>query len=215
MSSEVKAGPWRGQPLPRGRHHLDATQVRASQRERLLRAMLETVGARGYQATTVPQVVAAARVSRNAFYEFFTDKTDCFIAVCDEQARDLLQQVLAHAAEPDWTDAVRRGTHSYLQWWQERPAFSRAYFLELPRAGDRALEQRERGYALFRGMFAELGLRARDERGAVGPLPEIVPRVLVLAITELVAEEVRAGRQQRLTDLEDDLVALIAKLLGV
>ena len=32
----------------------------------------------------VDQVVARARVSRNAFYELWRDKTDCFIALCDE-----------------------------------------------------------------------------------------------------------------------------------
>ena len=56
-----------GEPLPRGRHKLGAEAVRASQRERLIRAMLETVAERGYEATTVPEVVARARVSRNAF----------------------------------------------------------------------------------------------------------------------------------------------------
>ena len=69
-----------GEPLPRGRHKLGADTVRASQRERLIRAMLETVAEQGYEATTVPRVVARARVSRNAFYEFFDDKTSCFIA---------------------------------------------------------------------------------------------------------------------------------------
>ena len=49
------------EPLPRGRHKLDRDAVRASQRERLLRAMLQCVAADGYAATTVPRVAAAAR----------------------------------------------------------------------------------------------------------------------------------------------------------
>ena len=88
MSSNVK---WRGEPLPRGRHKLAAEAVRNSQRARIVRAMLECVGRDGYEATTVPQVVATARVSRNAFYEFFADKADCFIAACDEAAQELLR----------------------------------------------------------------------------------------------------------------------------
>jgi hypothetical protein len=38
--------------------------------------------------------------------------------------------------------------------------------------------------------------------------------VLVLAITELVAEEVRAGRSESLTDLQNDLARLAIKLLA-
>jgi AcrR family transcriptional regulator len=205
---------WRGEPLPRGRHKLATEVVRASQRERLIRAMLETVAESGYEATTVPEVVARARVSRNAFYEFFADKTDCFIAACDEQATELLAALVAFGSEPDWVQMMRRGVGAYLHWWAERPAMSRAYFVGLPAAGDRAVAQRERAYGLFRGVFSEAGQRARSEQPGLPPLDEFVPRLLVLAITELVAEEVRAGRTERLPELEDRMVFTAIKLLA-
>jgi AcrR family transcriptional regulator len=205
---------WRGDPLPRGRHKLPAEAVRASQRERIVRAMLECVAREGYEATTVPQVVATARVSRNAFYEFFKDKTDCFIAVCDQGAEELLSDLVGLASEPDWIRALLEGTRRYLRWWQERPALSRAYFLSLPAAGERALRQRERQYAAFRAMFEDLARRARAEQPELAPLPPIMPRVLVLAITELVAEEVRAGALGRLTELEHDIAQLALRLLA-
>ena len=205
---------WQGEPLPRGRHKLAPEVVRASQRSRLMRAMLESVGEHGYAATTVPKVVAAARVSRNAFYEHFTDKTDCFIAVCDEAAGELLDEMFALASEPDWVLAVQTGTRRYLQWWQDRPAFSRAYFLELPAAGERALDQRDRAYQRFRQMFLALAGRAREQQPDLPELSPIVPRVLVSAITELIAEEVRAGRIGRLTELSDDVAQLMLTLLA-
>ena len=211
MSSNVK---WQGEPLPRGRHKLPASTVRASQRERIVRAMLECVGRDGYEATTVPQVVATARVSRNAFYEFFADKADCFIAVCDQTAQELLAELMALVSEPDWIAAMREGTRRYLLWWQERPTLSRAYLLSLPTVGERAVAQRERHYAAFRAMFADLGRRARAEQPELAPLGELVPRVLVLAITELVAEEVRAGRTARLTDLAQEIALLAIRLLA-
>jgi AcrR family transcriptional regulator len=214
MSLKSKQETWRAEPLPRGRHKLAPETVRASQRERLLRAMLECVAERGYEATTVPEVVATARVSRNAFYEFFTDKTDCFIATCDQAAQGLLEELLALRAEEGWIDAARRGAEIYLRWWQERPGLSRAYFEGLPQAGARAFAQRERNYELFRAMFEDLGRRARAEQPELPPLAPIVPRILVLSITELVAEEVRAGRTGSLTDLEGDLFFLMVRLLA-
>jgi len=205
---------WRGEPLPRGRHNLSQDTVRASQRARLVRAMLECVGSAGYEATTVPEVVATARVSRNAFYEFFTDKADCFLAACDEIGEELLGELLELAAEPDWAQAMREGARRYLRWWQERPVFASAYLVSLPTVGERALRQRERQYAAFEAMFAALGARARAEQPELGPLSELVPRILVLAITELVAQEVRAGRAEQLEELSEQLALLAIRMLA-
>jgi AcrR family transcriptional regulator len=209
VSSKIKP-----HPLPRGRHKLPPHVVRASQRERLLAAMLDLVAEHGYEATTVPEVVAAARVSRNAFYELFSDKLDCFLALCDEAATEMLDTALAQATRSDWVDALRSGTALYLRWWREHPAFSRAYFLELPAAGPRAIAQRDRAYARFREMYEALGAWARRQQPELPPLAPLVPRLLVVATTELGAEEVRAGRIDQLEELEDDLVAVMTKLLA-
>jgi len=214
MHSEVKEQPWRGEPLPRGRHKLAAGTVRASQRERLLRAIVECVARDGFDATTVPGVVATARVSSNAFYDFFTDKTDCFLQACDRVADELLGELVALVAEPDWIRAMRKGMGLYLGWWQRRPAFARAYLLSLQAAGERSLAQRERTYEMFRAMFADLGRRARAEPPDLPALSPLVPRLLVVSITELIAEEVRAGRAESLDGLQEELAHFAVRMLS-
>lgn len=214
MNPKVKELQWRGDPLPRGRHKLPARTVRSSQRDRLLRAAVECIAEYGFESTTVPMVVAAARVSSNAFYDLFTDKVDCFLAACDNVAQELLADLVALRSEPDWIAAMRKGMAVYLRWWQDRPVFARAYLLSVYSAGDRAFEQREGVYALFRSMFADLARRARAEQSGLPPLARIVPRALVLVITELVAEEVRAGRAAALGELEPELSLLAIRLLA-
>jgi AcrR family transcriptional regulator len=210
VSSKIKP-----QPLPRGRHKLPPHVVRASQRERLLQAMLDSVAEHGYEATTVPEVVAAARVSRNAFYELFDDKLACFLALCDDAASEMLDALFAQREQADdWVAALRAGAAVYLRWWQEHPAFSRAYFIELPTAGPRAIEQRDRQYARFREMFSALGAWARTQDPELPALDPLVPRLLVVSTTEIVAEEVRAGRVERLPELEPQLVGVMVRLLG-
>jgi AcrR family transcriptional regulator len=210
VSSDVNSEPLAS--LPRGRHNLPAEVVRASQRERLLRAMLEGVAERGYEATTVPQVVAEAKVSRNAFYALFADKTDCFLALCDELAGEVLDDI-SNPTQDAWLAALRAGTARYLRFWQDRPAFSRTYFVELPSAGIRAIEQRARQYERFRAMFDGLAAWARAQEPDLPPLGPLATRAIVLGVTEIIAEEVRAGRTDRLTGLEDELVELIVLLL--
>jgi AcrR family transcriptional regulator len=213
MSSDVNRDDAVPETLPRGRHDLPLHVVRASQRERLMRAMLESVAERGYEATTVPQVVADARVSRNAFYELFADKTECFLALCDELATEILDEISV-TDETDWVAALRSGTRRYLRWWQEHPAFSRTYFVELPSAGIRAVEQRDRQYARFRALFEQIAAWARAQQPSLPPPRPLAARMLVLAVTELIAEEVRAGRTDKLTELEDELVHLMVLILG-
>jgi len=205
---------WEGDPLPRGRHKLSAQAVRSSQRDRLLRAMLGLVGEQGYADTTVPMVVSAARVSRSSFYALFDDKTDCFIAACDRESSELLESLVAMGSEEDWVQALRRGMDRYVRWWQQRPAFSRAYFLELPAAGTRAVRQRERQYARYRDMFAALGARARGEQPELPPLSPLATRMIVAGVTEIVADEVRGGRLAGLDALADDLLYLVLRLLA-
>jgi AcrR family transcriptional regulator len=202
------------QPLPRGRHKLSRADVRDSQRRRLIRAMLDLVAERGYPATTVGDVVAAARCSRNAFYELFEDKEACYIAAADETGAEMLEALVSGAQQADsWLDALRSGTHSYLRWWVDNPGYAAAYLVDLPAAGRRALEQRDRVYADFAAMFAGLAARARAEQPLLPPLPPLAPRLLVMAITELIAQEVREGRTAQLLELEDDLVRFVVKTL--
>jgi AcrR family transcriptional regulator len=176
--------------------------------------MSDLVGSQGYEATTVPDVVSAARVSRNAFYELFTDKADCFMAVCEEAGRDLAAELVGFASAPDWRTALRSGLDAYLRWWEERPALARAYLVEVPTAGARAVAQRERQYRRFEEVLRVLGEWARREEPDLPRLRRIMPRTAVIATTELVAAQVREAGPERLHELEDDLLHLLETLLA-
>jgi AcrR family transcriptional regulator len=201
-------------PLPRGRHKLSREDVRDSQRRRLVRAMLDCVAERGYPATTVGDVVSAARCSRNAFYELFEDKEACYIAASDETGKEMLEALVSAAGqEESWLDGLRAGMRSYLRWWVDNPQYAAAYLIHLPSAGRRALDQRDRVYSDFAAMFGQLAARARTEQPLLPPVPKLAPQLLVMAITELIAQEVRAGRVEKLPELEDMLVRFIVKAL--
>jgi AcrR family transcriptional regulator len=205
---------WRGEPLPRGRHKLAREHVLDSQRDRLLRAMRECVAANGYADTTVSKVAAAARVSPNRFYEFFRDKTECFLAVCDADATELLDALFALGTEADWVDGVREGMRVYLRHWRDRPQASRAYLLEMPSAGAEATAQRNAVHDSFVSMFAALARRARADRPELPPVSRTALRVFVAGTTDLIAAEVAAGRLDKLPELEDELVHLLVRVLA-
>ncbi|MHB8587550.1 MAG: TetR/AcrR family transcriptional regulator [Candidatus Dormibacteraceae bacterium] len=67
-------------------------------RRRIADAALELFATRGYNATSVEDVVERAKMSKSAFYEFFTSKEDCFRDLLAEQGGALIHDVLASAA---------------------------------------------------------------------------------------------------------------------
>jgi AcrR family transcriptional regulator len=108
-----------GKPgLPRGRSRLPVVAVRASQRERLVRAVVAAVAESGYPAVTVADIVRRARVSRAAFYTHVTDKEDCFLSASREGGRLMVSRIVtATRAVPAGTpddEVLRVACHAFL-----------------------------------------------------------------------------------------------------
>src|SRR5882757_10982187 len=67
-----------------------------NQRERLFAAMVATVDEKGYEATTVADLVKLSGVSRSAFYKHFADKEECFLTAAEALTGPTLE-VMEHA----------------------------------------------------------------------------------------------------------------------
>jgi hypothetical protein len=88
-----------------------------------------------------------------------------------------------------------------------------AYLTDLPTAGRRAIEQRDRTYEQFGLLFQALAARAREEQPELPPLAPLAIPLLVAGLTDLVGREIRAGRLARLDELEDALSERIGRAL--
>src|ERR1700742_4650706 len=74
-----------------------------SQRERLLRAMVELASRGGYTAANVSAVAADAGVSKPTFYDYFADREDCFtqtIVGVQEEVNTAVRATLDAAERP-------------------------------------------------------------------------------------------------------------------
>ena len=58
-------------------------EAERNQRERLFAATVATVAEKGYEATTVADLVKLSGVSRSAFYRHFEDKQECFLTAAE------------------------------------------------------------------------------------------------------------------------------------
>jgi AcrR family transcriptional regulator len=204
-------------PLPRGPHQLAREVVLASQRGRLLEAMADVVAAKGYAAATVADVIASAGVSRKTFYEHFRDKEDCFLAGFDAGVDLLLAAIVAATpAEGDdtWIGLMRARVRAYLDTLASRPAFARAFLIEVFAAGPRALERRAEVLRRFANLFRDLHEEARRQFPRLTPVPDPIYVAAVGAINELVSDLAREGRTDALPELEDTLLYLQVALFA-
>jgi AcrR family transcriptional regulator len=187
-----------GTPLPRGRHGLSREAVERSQRDRLLSAAVEVTAARGFEATTVADILARAGVGRESFYELFEDRLDCVLAAHETLLDDLVRRTAAAYAGPgDWVERCRATLAALLDWFAADPAAARVLLVELAAVGPEFHERFEAGFDRFVAMI-DAGLP--DEL----PDPEFfLPRTSLAvgaAITRVYAE-VAAGRGAELPAL--------------
>src|SRR5262249_33635666 len=137
-----------GEPgLPRGRSGLPADEVREAQRERLLRAVIAAVDTAGFRDVTVADVVRGAGVSRAASYAHFADKEDCFLAAARQGGLLLADRVTSAVRKaPDDASAeelLRASIGAFVDFLAEEPAFARAFYVDMPVAGPRAVRHLE------------------------------------------------------------------------
>lgn len=190
---------WR---LPRGRHGLPRELVTRSQRERLLAAVVRVTATRGYEATTVADILEEAGVGRESFYELFDDKLDCTLAAQALLVDDLDNQVrAAYLAPGDWPDRVREALRVGLEWFAADPAAARFILVEMAAIGEAARARFHADFVRFTALVDE-GL----ENG--GPAPALAGAT-GLAVSGALArtyEEVVRGRTADLPALLPDLV---------
>lgn len=206
--------------LPRGRtSSLLSSEVREQQRRRLVKAAIHVFAEKGFVATTIADIVKGARVSRQAFYELFDSKEDCFLAADELGRKALFDNVLIdlQAHQSPFTDDrwLRSAVRAYLQLCTQQQEFTKAWAIEFPNAGARCLIQRN----LF---FTELGQRLKTIHGIIKTsqpeqwrdVPDLFYEAAVGGAYEIVFRCISQNRFEELLALEDVLVSFIKCALG-
>src|SRR4051812_2249552 len=130
--------------LPKGPHSLSREEVRASQRQRMLDAVLDVVGEHGYAAATVADVTTSAGVSRTTFYEQFRNKQDAFLTAYDEFGERFLSELAGVPATTTPAEVLSEAAERLVDWGRRRPLACRAFLVEIYAVGDEGLERRDR-----------------------------------------------------------------------
>ncbi|MEA2348343.1 MAG: hypothetical protein QOG62_2130 [Thermoleophilaceae bacterium] len=177
--------------LPKGPHDLTREQVQASQRQRILDAVMDVVGENGYVSATVAHITRAAGISRTTFYEQFANKQEAFLTAYDEFGKQFLADMAAITpTTPAQTLAL--AAERLMDWGRRRPLASRAFLMEIHTVGQAGFEHRDRVMRLAEERFQAVAAWVRSVDPSLSPPPRLVARAVVAASWELTAQSVRA-----------------------
>jgi AcrR family transcriptional regulator len=199
--------------LPRGRHGLSREEVVASQRTRLLRAVVELSTERGFPSLTLSEIVGRAGVARSTFYEHFANKEDCFLEAFDYAAGRVFERVLA-AAPPggDFPSRVRIYIARLLELCREEPGLVRLFAADAAALGPAASDRQQ----AIRGRVADglVALRdsVRHDHPELAPLTRVRAFAIVGAITEVLKHTLYTSGIEALPALQPELTAIVLAL---
>jgi len=191
----------RADQIQGGHHGLSRGEVEASQRSRIVEAMIRLVGVRAFHEIGVADLVSAAGVSRKTFYEQFRNKEEVFAAAYDRALGELVA-MMRDAAESSTgrRDRLAVRVTTLLTLLARDEAVARVCFVEVNAAGPLALDRRRHG--------TEELARALLGFGDGEPVP-IVALAAAGALGEVIHHEVVAGRSARLLATAPDLVETV------
>ncbi len=176
--------------LPRGRHNLPPAMVARSRRARIIAGTAEVMLTKGYANASITDIVAAAGIARDVFYEHFENKQHAFL----ETQQFVTQAVLevcgsAYFGGGDWPERIWRGLGSLCGIIAAFPALAHVRIVECYAAGPVAVRGTEE---LLRtaALFLEEGY-SLDERTA--RLPKTASLAIAGAIFEVIYRLVSKG----------------------
>jgi AcrR family transcriptional regulator len=176
------------------------------QRNRILGAAIRSLDEVGYANTSVAHITSCARVSRRTFYELFSTREECILAVF-EDVLALIERDLAAAGLEDlpWRERMRMGLWTILLFFDREPAMARLCLVHSLQGDAKLLARREALLASLAGSVGE-GFEESSKAAHVTPLTAegLVGAALTILYTRLLREQ-----REPLTALLGELMALI------
>src|SRR5690554_8036872 len=111
--------------------------IEQNHRLRLLEGLAQVLVSKSYRDITLADITAAAKVSRRTFYEQFSTKDDCLLALAEHTSKAIMAGSLkVYVPSESWSDMVNTVTCSYLCFIESKPHLMRPPDLDLAPLGE-------------------------------------------------------------------------------
>ena len=172
-------------------------EAERNQRDRLFAALAATVAEKGYEATTVADLVELSGVSRSAFYRHFADKEECFLTAAEALTQPTLEAMEQAERAPSGERRTEEALEAFLRLIAAQPAASKMCFVEIYAAGPEGVAVVERTLDTFerfgRSLFDEIPGRAE--------MPSQMIRAMIGGLQKVVHKRLYRDEEEVLVDL--------------
>lgn len=180
----------------------------------MLEAMVRVAAAKGYEATTVDDVVEAAGVTREAFDSTFVGKEGCFLEAYDAVI-DVLVAHVSTAFESTsglpWPDRIAAAVRALVELLASEHDIARMAMVEVTAVGEDARIR----YRAALGRFTYFLEEGRTFSAQGDELPADTAHFAIGGATSMIFDEIRAGRGPELRRILPDLVfAVLMPYIG-
>ncbi|HET6997118.1 MAG TPA: TetR/AcrR family transcriptional regulator [Solirubrobacterales bacterium] len=180
----------------------------------MLEAMVRVAAAKGYEATTVVDVIEAASVSRQTFDATFVGKEGCFLEAYDA----VIDVLLAHVSTAfestvgqPWPERIAAALRALVELLASESDIARMAMVEVTAVGEDARIRYRAALGRFT-YFLEEGRTFSDQGDA---LPADTARFAIGGATSMIFDEIRAGRGPELRRILPDLLfAVLMPYIG-
>jgi len=183
----------------------DPAAVERNQCERLYGATVATVAEHGYESTRVADILEVAGVSRSAFYRYFDNKLECFLATLDALA-DLAAAPMAaiYGSDDDrtWQTRLESVFEGLVRLILAQPAAARVWLVEIYAAGPQAVDRMER----LDDRLEALAIEAIGETPDHPGIPAEGARAMLGGLRQIIHSRLRHDREEELLELVPDLI---------
>lgn len=166
-------------------------------RQRILDAAVQVFSSKGYHEARMDEIVEVAESSKGSVYFHFPSKEKIFLALIDEFARKLEQQLLeVIAREPDGVHRVDAALRVCLETFSQYRSLAKIFLVQAVGLGQTFEEKRLE----IHQRFVKIIQRQLDQAVADGDLPPLDTEVAALAwmgaINEVVIRWVYTGQPE-------------------
>jgi AcrR family transcriptional regulator len=189
---ERKLRPGRGTPRQ---------EAQRNQRERLFAAMVATVAEKGYEATTVADLVELSGVSRSAFYKHFEDKQACFLAAVEAMVEPTLRKVAEDESVAAGVERARQAFEGVMKLIVAQPAAAKMAIVETYAAGPEGAGLIDRTLESVTDIAAQMLDQVPERKG----MPRELVRAIVGGIQKVIHKRLYRGQEEDLLELAPQL----------
>ena len=184
----------------------------ASERARIVAALIEVGAEHGYLDTTIEMIVERAGVDQEAFNRHFNSKYDCFLSTWHEINDQCVARVMSvYESHKEWADRLRAVAYDIAHSLEKAP--ERALFgIEVLASGRAARARRDMTLRVITSLI-DAGRNEMEDRDAV---PHSTAEALAGAAYCQMFAKVADGAHEELSNLVPQLMsAAVMPYLGV